>query len=165
MNLKSLIRDVPNFPVDGVLFRDISPLLTDAEAFHKAALGLVAGIDTSKIELFAGIESRGFIFASYLASHFKKGFLPLRKAGKLPPPVAAESYALEYGHATLEANHGQHRIMILDDVLATGGTLAAAISLCEKAGYSVEAVAVLINLTFLNQMQFKGRPVHSVIQY
>lgn len=165
MELKSFIRDIPNFPIEGVMFRDISPLLANADAFHAAALSLVDGIDIQKIELFAGIESRGFIFASYLAAHFRKGFLPLRKAGKLPPPVAQESYALEYGHATLEAAHGQHRIMILDDVLATGGTLAAAITLCEKAGYTVEMVAVLINLTFLNQMKFKGNNVHSVIQY
>ncbi len=165
MELKSFIRDIPDFPIPGVLFRDVSPLLTDAEAFKFACTQLIANVDIEKIDLFAGIESRGFIFASYLAAQCNKGFMPLRKAGKLPPPVVSETYQLEYGTATLEANRGQQRIMILDDVLATGGTLEASIKLCQKAGYQVEDVAVLINITGLNKMKFKGRDIHSVIQY
>ncbi len=165
MELKSFIRDVPGFPIPEVVFRDVSPLLADASAFKFACTQLVAKVDLEKVDLFAGIESRGFIFASYLAALYQKGFMPLRKAGKLPPPVVSESYKLEYGTATLEANQGKQRIMILDDVLATGGTLEASIKLCQKAGYHVEGVAVLINITALNKIKFKGRDVHSVIQY
>jgi adenine phosphoribosyltransferase len=165
LDLNSLIREVPEFPIPGVLFRDISPLLANAEAFHLACIKLIENVDLNNIDIFAGIESRGFIFASYLAGLKKKGFLPIRKAGKLPPPVESESYKLEYGTATLEVAHGQQRIMILDDVLATGGTLEASIRLCNKAGYQVQAVAVLINLTSLNKMKFNGSPIHSVLKY
>lgn len=122
-------------------------------------------MDLRIVDAFVGIESRGFILASILASHFRKGFIPLRKAGKLPPPVVAESYELEYGNATLEMAPGTGRVVILDDVLATGGTLMAAINICKKAGYEVENVGVLVNLTFLNEMQFRGQPVISLIQY
>jgi adenine phosphoribosyltransferase len=165
MELKSFVQDVPDFPIPGVLFRDISPLLADAKAFNFACTQLISGVDLNRIDLFAGIESRGFIFASYLAALYQKGFLPLRKAGKLPPPVASETYQLEYGAATLETAHGQKRIMILDDVLATGGTLQASIRLCEKAGYQVETVAVLINITKLNKIKFNSKEIHSVIRY
>ena len=165
MELKSYIRDVPDFPIPGILFRDITPLLTDAKALQFACQQLVATVDLDQIDVFVGIESRGFIFASYLAALYKKGFLPLRKAGKLPPPVISESYNLEYGTATLETCQGKQRIMILDDVLATGGTLEASIKLCQKAGYHVEAVAVLINLTNLNKMKFNKKDIHSVIKY
>jgi adenine phosphoribosyltransferase len=165
MNLKSLIRDIPDFPQKGILFRDISPLLKSPEALQQMAEGFGQATDLKQIDAFVGVESRGFILASFLSSHFHKGFIPLRKAGKLPPPVIAESYSLEYGKATLEMAPGQGRVMILDDVLATGGTLQASISICEKAGYQVQQVGVLINLTFLNQMKFKDKPVFSLVQY
>lgn len=165
MNLKALIRDVPDFPTPGVLFRDISPLLKNHEAMNFVAHKMVEGIDLSKIEYFAGIESRGFILAMLLATTHKKGFMPIRKAGKLPPPVLQTSYDLEYGKASIELPPGEGRIMIVDDVLATGGTLQAAIDLSTQAGYKVEQVGVLINLTFLNQMKFKDTTIPSVIQY
>lgn len=167
MNYKLLIRDVPDFPIKGVLFRDISPLLADAEAFHHAAGDFGKLIDLEKVDLFVGIESRGFIFAAQLAAHFKKGFLPLRKAGKLPPPVLKNSYKLEYGEASLELAPAPKpfRVVICDDVLATGGTLKAAIELCEQAGYKVQDLLVLINLTFLNDMKFQEQQVKSLIQY
>ena len=169
MNYQSLIRDVPNFPIPGVLFRDVSPLLQSSEAFSQVAVDFAKMIDLKNVDLFLGIESRGFIFAAMLAAKFNKGFLPLRKAGKLPPPIIQESYKLEYGQATLEiapseAKH-KKKVIICDDVLATGGTLKASISLCEKAGYEVEDVLVLINLTFLNQMTFRNKQVKSLIQY
>lgn len=100
-----------------------------------------------------------------LATHFAKGFMPLRKAGKLPPPVHHRKYALEYGEAILECQPGQGRILIVDDVLATGGTLQAAIDLMTEAGYKVVDVAVLINLKFLNTMKFSGREIPSLIEY
>lgn len=167
MNYKSLIRDVPDFPIPGVLFRDVSPLLADAQAFHQVAEDFGQMLNLDEVDLFVGIESRGFIFAAQLAAHFKKGFLPLRKAGKLPPPVIQKSYNLEYGQATLEMAPAAKvaRVVICDDVLATGGTLNAALELCSKSGYQIEDILVLINLTFLNQMKFKNESVKSLIQY
>jgi adenine phosphoribosyltransferase len=167
MNYKSLIRDVPDFPIAGVLFRDVSPLLQNAEAFSQVAADFAQLLDLSKVDLFMGIESRGFIFAAQMAAKFNRGFLPLRKAGKLPPPVIQQSYKLEYGEATLELAPASKplRVVICDDVLATGGTLKAATELCLKAGYQVEDILVLINLTFLNEMKFKDVPIKSLIQY
>jgi adenine phosphoribosyltransferase len=165
MDLKSKIHNVPDFPKPGILFRDVTPLLKDPEALHFIAENLVKHVNLKKVDYFAGIESRGFIFAALLAHHHRKGFLPIRKAGKLPPPVIKKSYDLEYGQATLELAPGQGRIVILDDVLATGGTLQAAIELAQLAGYVVEDVAVLIDLPFLNQMRFKERPISSMLQY
>ncbi len=167
MFYKSLIRDVPDFPIKGVLFRDVSPLLQNAEAFNAVAQDFAKLIDLNSVDVFVGIESRGFIFASLLAAKFNKGFLPLRKAGKLPPPVLQKSYSLEYGNATLEIAPALKplKLVICDDVLATGGTLHTAIELCQSAGYQVEDVLVLINLTFLNQMKFKNQAIKSLIQY
>lgn len=160
-DLRALVREVPDFPKPGILFRDILPLLASADALALIARDLVRNVVLEEIDAFVGIESRGFILAALLAGVHGKGFVPLRKAGKLPPPVHAESYALEYGTATLEIAPGTGRIMLVDDVLATGGTLRAAISLCERAGYSVEEIAVLVNLRALNQMT----DVHSVLDY
>ena len=164
---KSLIRDVSDFPIAGVLFRDVSPLLQDPKAFAAVSEDFSKMIDLNKVDLFVGIESRGFIFAAQLAAKFNKGFVPLRKAGKLPPPVHQKSYKLEYGEATLEMAPAlsSKRVVICDDVLATGGTLLASIELCEKAGYQIEDVLVLINLTFLNHMKFKNEPIKSLVQY
>ncbi len=166
-NYKDLIRDVPDFPIKGVLFRDVTPLLQDAEALRTMTADFGKMINLNDVDLFVGIESRGFIFASLLAAHFNKGFLPLRKAGKLPPPVLQESYDLEYGQATLEIAPSKKpfKVVICDDVLATGGTLKASISLCEKAGYQVKDILVLINLTFLNKMTFKNEPIKSLVLY
>lgn len=167
MNYKNLIRDVPDFPIPGVLFRDVSPLLQNAEAFSQVAIDFSKMIDLKSVDLFVGVESRGFIFAAQMAAKFQKGFLPLRKAGKLPPPVHQETYALEYGTATLEMTPATKKfnVVICDDVLATGGTLKAALNLCERSGYHVQDILVLINLTFLNQMQFQNQPIKSLIQY
>ncbi|MEK2644456.1 adenine phosphoribosyltransferase [Bdellovibrio sp. BCCA] len=165
MDLKSLIRDVPNFPKEGILFRDMSPLLQNPEAMDFVSKQLVKKVNLSEIDYFAGIESRGFILASHMAATHKKGFLPIRKAGKLPPPTKRISYALEYGTAEIELPLGKGKIMIVDDVLATGGTLQAAIDLSQIAGYKVESVAVLVNLTFLNKMKFNNEEVFSLVQY
>lgn len=165
MDLKKLIRDVPNFPKEGILFRDMSPLLQNPDALSFVSKNLVSGVDLSRVQYFAGIESRGFILASHMAATHNKGFLPIRKAGKLPPPTKKISYALEYGAAEIELPVGGGNIMIVDDVLATGGTLQAAIDLSTLAGYTVQAVAVLVNLTFLNQMKFNGKEVYSLVQY
>lgn len=165
MDLKSLIRDVPNFPKEGILFRDMTPLLQNPKALDYVSQNLVKDVDLTQVDYFAGIESRGFILAAHLAATHKKGFLPIRKAGKLPPPTKRIHYALEYGTAEIELPVGHGRIMIVDDVLATGGTLQAAIDLSNLAGYSVQAVGVLVNLTFLNKMKFNNKEVLSLVQY
>lgn len=164
---QKLIRDVADFPIPGVLFRDVTPMLQDAAAFKEVTEDFGQIINLNEVDVFVGIESRGFIFATALAAHFNKGFLPLRKAGKLPPPTLKESYKLEYGEATLEIAPAQKplRVVVVDDVLATGGTLKASVSLCEKAGYKVSDILVLINLTFLNDMKFNSEPVKSLIKY
>ncbi|MDR0480282.1 MAG: adenine phosphoribosyltransferase, partial [Gallionellaceae bacterium] len=143
----------------------ISPLLKNAEALDFVSHHLGQGIDLAKIDYFAGIESRGFILAAHLAATHKKGFLPIRKAGKLPPPTEKLRYALEYGTAEIELAAGHGRIMVVDDVLATGGTLQAALELGARAGYVIAAVAVLIDLKFLNTMTFNGKEVFSLVQY
>lgn len=165
MYLKELIKDIPDFPKPGILFRDISPLLAYPNGLEYVAKNLVNNIDLSKVHYFAGIESRGFILATLLASHHKKGFLPIRKAGKLPPPVVSENYSLEYGQATIEMQPGSGSIVIVDDVLATGGTLQAAINVAIHAGFTIVDVVTLINLKNLNSMTFQGHPIKSLIEY
>lgn len=165
MDLNQLIRTVPDFPTPGVYFKDISPLLADSRALQFTINAMIEKIDLNSVDAFVGLESRGFIFASMMAAVTKKGFIPFRKKGKLPPPVLAESYTLEYGSATLEAQSGKGRVVIVDDVLATGGTLKASVQLAQKSGYSVEDLIVLIDLTFLNQFRFNDQKVKSVLAY
>ncbi len=163
---ESLIRTVPDWPKAGVVFRDISPALAqDFEGVMAAMAGLFSSDDLVSIDAFAGIDARGFIFASALAQRLGKNMLMIRKGGKLPPPSFRESYALEYGDAHLELGQGAGRVIVLDDVLATGGTLKAAADLCAKAGYTVQGFAVLINLTFLNDFAWQGMKVKSVLRY
>lgn len=159
------IRSVPNFPKEGVVFKDISPLLTDH--FDKVTQEMCAAINWDEVDAVIGIESRGFILGAAMAQLQGKGFIPMRKKGKLPPPVIGESYALEYGSDTLEliVNEKPLRVVVVDDVLATGGTLRAAMTLCEKNNYQVTALSLLINLTFLNKFKEEGLPVYSVLNY
>jgi adenine phosphoribosyltransferase len=164
-SLKSAIREVPDFPKPGILFRDIFPLLANPATHKEVIQALLGPLRLDKTDLFVGIESRGFILASAMAMHTHKGFLPARKAGKLPPPTVRQHYDLEYGQAELEITQGSGRVVIVDDVLATGGTMAATIDLCERAGYEVEDIAVLINLRSLNNFRFQGRPVKAVLEY
>jgi adenine phosphoribosyltransferase len=165
IDLKRYIRDVPNFPQPGILFRDIAPLLrhnlTDAVDALSALLDERAWSD---IDAVAGIESRGFIFASALALRHHKGFVPIRKQGKLPPPVVCAPYQLEYGTGVLEMQPGTGRLLLVDDVLATGGTLRAAADLAALAGYQVPRSMVLIDLK-LPPTRPEHAAVLSVIQY
>ncbi len=159
------IRSVPDFPKAGVTFKDITPLLT--ERFQEVIEAMSQGIDWNNVDHVVGIESRGFILGAAMAQMKGKGFIPMRKKGKLPPPVLAESYALEYGTDTLEmiVNQRSARVVLVDDVLATGGTLKAALKLCEKNQFQVMSMSLLINLTFLNKFKEEGLPVVSVLNY
>ena len=149
--IAALLRDVPDFPQPGVLFKDISPLLADAAAFA-AVVDALAAAAGDGVELVAGVEARGFLLAGALATALNAGLVPVRKAGKLPPPTLARSYDLEYGSAEIEVPLGVldgKRVLLVDDVLATGGTLCAAAGLLADAGATVTAMAVIVELGFL----------------
>jgi adenine phosphoribosyltransferase len=154
--LRSLIRDVPDFPQKGVLFKDITPLLADPIAFSTVIDLLVVHFGRGNVDKVVGIEARGFIIASPVAYHFGAGFVPVRKKDKLPWKTEAAEYALEYGTATLEVHTDAvrpgERVLIVDDVLATGGTAKATADLVERIGGKVVGLAFLIELGFL-----KGR--------
>jgi adenine phosphoribosyltransferase len=159
------IRSVPDFPKPGIVFKDISPLLQ--ERFTEVIEAMSQGINWESVDHVVGIESRGFILGAAMALRHGKGFIPMRKKGKLPPPVIAETYALEYGTDCLEMIHTKKagRVVLVDDVLATGGTLRAAMKLCEKNELEVVSLALLINLTFLNKFKEEGLPLVSVLNY
>jgi adenine phosphoribosyltransferase len=157
---------VPDFPKPGILFQDISPLLKSHFTETIDAMSELFTLDEwAQIDCLAGIESRGFIFASALAYKHHKGFVKIRKPGKLPNVYATQSYGLEYGQDELQMQKGDgSKVVVLDDLLATGGSMAAAVSLCEKVGYKVAGMATLINLTQLNDFEYQGMKVRSVIQ-
>ena len=156
--------DVPDFPKPGILFKDISGLLRShfrgtIDAFE----ALLSEAEWRGIDVVAGIESRGFFFATALAERRGVGFVPVRKRGKLPPPVIAESYSLEYGEDVLEMKRGSGRVLLVDDVLATGGTMRAAANLCARAGYHVAHAGVLLDIGIAPQFRVGDRPVRAVM--
>ncbi|MGH8249574.1 MAG: adenine phosphoribosyltransferase [Steroidobacteraceae bacterium] len=160
------IVDVPDFPQPGILFRDITPLLRSH--FTKtidAVEALWSAAEWAATDAVAGVESRGFILAAALAERRSKGFVPIRKKGKLPPPVVDREYVLEYGSGVLEMQRGAGRLLVVDDVLATGGTLAASAQLAVDAGFEVETVGVLIDLGLAPEFRWRGAPVRTVIRY
>jgi adenine phosphoribosyltransferase len=170
MDLKQHIRHVPDFPKAGILFYDITTLLRDPRGFTETIDRLSAPYARQGIDAVVGIESRGFILASAVAQRIGTGFIPIRKPGKLPARALKESYNLEYGSDALEIHadaveKGQ-RILIVDDVLATGGTAAAAAQLVRRLGGDLHGLAFLIELLFLNgKAKLPGEQVHSVLQY
>jgi adenine phosphoribosyltransferase len=169
MDLKAFIRDVPDFPKPGILFRDINPLLANPGAWRFAMERMADAVRPMKPELLAGIESRGFLMAAPLALHMGLGFMMVRKKSKLPGATIAYTYDLEYGSDTLEiqadaVKTGQ-RVAVLDDVLATGGTMAAAMALIGKAGGTVVGGACLIELKALDGRHKLNGPFHTLIQY
>jgi adenine phosphoribosyltransferase len=168
-HLKQLIRDIPDFPQPGILFRDITPLLRDPAAFRQVTAALAEPF-RGRVDAVAGVESRGFIFGAPLAAELGVGFLPIRKAGKLPGDKLAMEYALEYGTSTLEihtdAVRPGERILLADDLLATGGTARAAGGLIEAVGGKVEGIAFVIELLFLQgRTVLEGYDVRALLAY
>jgi adenine phosphoribosyltransferase len=165
-DLKRAIRDVPDFPRPGILFRDIAPLLRDHFDATLAALDvLLSAQEWQEIDALAGIESRGFILGAALALRRGKGFVPVRKQGKLPPPVVDVAYDLEYGSGVLEMQKGSGRVVLVDDVLATGGTMSAAAELCDRAGYQLKALVALIDLRIIPDYSWRNLRLRSSIHY
>jgi adenine phosphoribosyltransferase len=166
VDLKRLITDVRDFPRPGILFRDISPLLRQHfDATIQALESLLTETEWSDIDALAGIESRGFILGAALAMRRGKGFVLVRKQGKLPPPVVDVTYDLEYGSGILEMQRGQGRLLLIDDVLATGGTMTASADLCVRAGYEVRAIAALIDLKIVSDYGWRDLPLRASINY
>jgi adenine phosphoribosyltransferase len=168
--LKEKIRDIPDFPRPGIIFKDITPLIKDAAALRLAVHQLVYPFLGRNITTVAGMEARGFIFGSLVAWELGIQFVPLRKPGKLPYNVQSVSYDLEYGSATLEAHidafDSNDRVLLIDDLLATGGTAKASCELVEKLGATVEACAFVVELDFLNgRDKLKGYEVHSLLHF
>lgn len=170
MNLKDTIRDVPDFPKKGIVFKDITTLLKNSEALSYATVELYKFAKNKKITKVAGIESRGFIIGGILANKLGAGFVPIRKPGKLPSEKISESYSLEYGTDSIEIHKDAIEpgdiVLLHDDLLATGGTMEAAIKLVEKLGGKVAQISFLIELNFLNgRERLKNYEVQSLIQY
>jgi adenine phosphoribosyltransferase len=168
--LKDHVRDIPDYPKPGVVFKDITPLLADPSAFSKAVDALAAPYESERIDKVIGIEARGFVFAAPVAYRHQAGFVPVRKPGKLPWNIEHEEYELEYGTDRLEVHHDGvkpgERVLIVDDVLATGGTACAAVNLAQRLGGEVVGLAFLIELRFLHGRTKTGNvPIHSVLEY
>jgi len=168
--LKALVRDVPDFPQAGIVFKDITPLLADEIAFSSVIDLIVVHFGRGNVDKVVGIEARGFILASPVAYHFGAGFVPVRKKDKLPWETESEEYELEYGTATLEIHRdgvdAGERVLIVDDVLATGGTARATARLVERIGGKVVGIAFLIELGFLKgRQQLDGYDLFTLISY
>ena len=169
-HLKALIRDVPDFPMQGILFRDVTPLLRDPQGLAQVVEALAERYRGQGIDVVAGIESRGFIFGTPLAVALGTGFVPIRKLGKLPAEKVTREYALEYGTNCLEVHRDAvrpgERVLLVDDLLATGGTARAAAELIEELGAEVVETAFVIELEFLKgRAALDGRPAHALLTY
>ncbi|MFH0799431.1 MAG: adenine phosphoribosyltransferase [Pseudomonadota bacterium] len=168
--LRKHIRDVPDFPKPGIMFKDITPLLQNHEAFARVIKNLVERYKPQGVDVIVGIESRGFLFGAPLAHQLGASFIPVRKKGKLPYKTVDVSYDLEYGSATIEMHidaikKGQ-KVVVVDDLLATGGTAGAACKLVERQGGKVVECAFVVELAFLGgREKIKGRPVYSLVSY
>lgn len=170
MDFKSMIRTIDDFPKPGISFKDITTLLKDKEAFHAAIETIARHYEGKQIDMVTGPEARGYIFASALAFRLGAGFVPVRKPGKLPYKTRRITYALEYGEDALEVHEDAYqpgqKVLVVDDLLATGGTIRANIDLVESFGAEVVGVAFLIELSFLNgRSRLDGYDILSLIQY
>jgi adenine phosphoribosyltransferase len=169
-DIKKIIRDIPDFPKEGILFKDITTLLKDAQALHATVDHLISLVADKDFDLIIGIESRGFIFGSAMAYAMNKAFAPVRKKGKLPAETSSVTYELEYGNDTLEIHTDAivagTRVLIVDDLLATGGTAAAVVELVEKLNGSIASFVFLIELDFLSGRQkIKQHEVFSLLHF
>ena len=169
-NLRKLIREVPDFPKKGINFYDITTLLKDADGLKKTIDAMAEQFEGERIDTVIGVESRGFIFAAPLAYHLGAGFVPVRKPKKLPAEKISVSYDLEYGTDTLEMHKDAvgegHRVLVVDDLLATGGTAKAVVDLIEQLGGEIVGLLFLVELNFLNgREKFDGYDVRSLIKY
>ena len=169
-DIEQAIRNVPDFPKPGIQFKDITPLLADARLFAGAIDLLTEGVEPGSIDAVVGIDARGFIFAAAAAVRLNAGFVPVRKQGKLPYQTHEEDYALEYGSATVaihvDALHPGSRVLLVDDLLATGGTAAAAATLVTKLGAEIKEIAFLIELSFLKgREKIESYPIRSIVTY
>lgn len=170
MDLKAIVRDIPDFPQPGIIFKDITPLLQNPEAFQSIVDSLTERYRNKPLDVIAGIESRGFLFASVLAYTLQKPLVIIRKKGKLPHVTVSYTYQLEYGEDTIEVHEDSvpkgSKVLLVDDLLATGGTAEAAVKLVEKMGGEVFEIAFLIELAFLKgRDKLKGYSIHSLIEY
>jgi adenine phosphoribosyltransferase len=168
--IERAIRNVPDFPKPGIQFKDITPVLADARLFAGSIDLLTANFQPGSVDAVVGIDARGFIFAAAAATKLHAGFVPVRKKGKLPYKTIEQDYALEYGHATVamheDALKPGARVLMIDDLLATGGTSAAAVALVQKLGARILEASFLIELKFLNgREKLKGLPVRSIVVY
>ncbi|HJO26244.1 MAG: adenine phosphoribosyltransferase [Planctomycetes bacterium] len=168
ITIEQWIRDVPDFPKPGIVFKDITPLLQDAEGLRVSIEGLVQAFDPDSYDIVCGIESRGFIFGTALADRVNKGFIPIRKPGKLPWKTASQSYELEYGSDTIEihtdATSRGDRVLMVDDLLATGGTMEAGLKLVRRIGGTPVGCAFVIELDFLSGRERLGDiPVQALL--
>ena len=170
LNLEEYIRSIPDWPKPGILFRDITPLLGDPNAFAAAVAALCDNFRDAGVEYVAAVEARGFIFGAAVAEKLAAGFVPIRKKGKLPAETQSVTYDLEYGTDTLEVHSDAlrkgARVLMVDDLLATGGTMAAACKLIEKIGGRIVGITFLIELSDLaGRDKLAGRKIHTVISY
>jgi adenine phosphoribosyltransferase len=169
-SLRTAVRDVVDFPKSGIIFKDITPVLADGELFRKSISLLCATTGGAKIDKVVGIDARGFIFAAAVADRLGAGFVPIRKKGKLPWKTRQSAYSLEYGEAIVElhedAIHPGESVLLVDDLLATGGTAAAAIQLLEELGANIVGISVLIELEFLQgRSKLAPHHVHAILTY
>jgi adenine phosphoribosyltransferase len=169
-SFRALVRDIPDFPQPGVLFRDITPLLGDAEALAAVVERLAEAFEDRDVDKVVGIEARGFVIAAPVAVRLGAGFVPVRKVGKLPWTVEAQEYDLEYGTDRLEVHQDAiapgERVIVVDDVIATGGTASAAVRLVERLGGAVLGLGFVIDLAFLGGMaQLEGRDTVALLTY
>lgn len=169
-DLRRFIRDVPDWPKKGILFRDITPLLSAPKAFSAAVDALCSDFRDQKIDYVAAVEARGFIFGAAVAERLSAGFVPIRKKGKLPSETESITYELEYGTDTLEVHNDAidkgSNVLMVDDLLATGGTMAAACELIEKIGGKIAGISFLVELTELNgREKLGGYKIKAVLSY
>ncbi len=170
IDLKTFVRDVPDWPKPGILFKDITPLLGDSVAFAAAIEQMAAGFEAGGIDYVAAVEARGFIFGAALAEKLQAGFVPIRKKGKLPYKTVSHTYQLEYGTDTIEIHSDAvepgAKVLMVDDLLATGGTMAAACNLLEKLNADIAGVVFLIELEFLKgREKLAGYDIKTIISY